>query len=437
MNTVINARFVTPDEAMAHLAEFVSAQLGRPVPAAAPAAKAAPAKAAGPKGFVRQDDPSKYPRRPAGAAGRTSSPYRFTLISPTCLAPVAFHCRGDHVSDRTYGVSPQNDREYCISYQEGVRDLNGLIRQHMSPGISNEYTDKGKGLGQAQYFSGPLMTATYDPSCPGVYSLKVPGPNVSSDMYCYRTAQANAAWQRMENKGLLAVVDERIPKTIVKRGSARELYEDRYNAALGGNQLPAGYRVDKITPDKVTLTIEAPTTSLQSSGKSLQPTSVKADPDEIEIELHSQIRNATVQELYRQTILDLGILLHAETSLLQNLLDPRVYKKREGVPFVPAPEIFGPSGKSQGLDLFACTKEDVFKYVTFCSEHYGEINQTDYIYAVADQLDKNPSSPIDGSGLLYHFGLKRQNPRPKSKRRNPEVKRGKDLIAFLSSDWGD
>ena len=132
-------------------------------------------------------------------------------------------------------------------------------------------------------------------------------------------------------------------------------------------------------------------------------------------------KDVVVQQMDRQTVLDLGIVLHAAPAAWRAILDGMA--PRAGMNYVP------PAAGWGQMDLSDLPEKNLKEMLAFCEKNSDE---DDYRENALDAIADNPSSPYDPvtlEGLLS----KRRNP---YKRPNPEQQRKAAAWSKTISDKG-
>lgn len=410
----------------------VLATLRRSVGLPAGAASAAP-KAAAPVATA-----DKFPHRPKGIAATyrypTQPPPFAIIIAPKCKVPYAVF-RKEGASYKSIGGTPSADLLYVEGYLGvGEMDVSGYVRQHMYDGVLNS-ADRGTGVGPAQYMTGPYFAAIEQgEDCPGTFSRKKDSGKPQQKNYCYREPPATAAWQSMEDRGVAVEVDEsKLPETIASMGTrtVKAPIADLFTADPYAFPLRRQDRqVTDLKPKKLKIAVEVDTDRLIEEAtatspkrgliygevKSVSSKEVSGKVTGIPLSLN------IVQEISRQTILDLGITLWIDPDHEDAILNPAVYTQRPAQPYVPTPAALAE------VDFSTTDSDWVQKIVTFCSERYGLVTPREYVQSFIEAAAGNPTIKVAGAP-------KAQNPRL---RRNPaEDKRTKATLAFLNDEGWD
>lgn len=312
-----------------------------------------------------------FPLRPVGVDGPYTTPqssdvtvadedYLVTLLAPKCLAPVAYFRKKREV----YGYSPDLTRYYAESYFDSSEESeDGYPRVHM-PGLEDKYTDKGKGVGAAQYMSMPFAALDkYGQSA--VFSPY----DDRANKYTYRTNDARLAWAGLYKAGLVDRQDE---------GGYGHETVDLYDVLEAGRG-----PLDNFT-------------SIDS-----------IDPHYAEVE--GDAEGATLDVMFLKTVLLDQSTLHIEPSLLEKIMQERIVSDTDAI--APPPESW------ETTDFLRCTPDEVVQMAEFCAKH-GGLTEQEYLQTVANVVGKNTSYPAGALDSLFaRFGIKKQN--PATKRRNP------------------
>lgn len=314
---------------------------------------------------------SDFPLRPVGVDGPYTTPqssdvvvadkdYFVTLLAPKCLAPVAYFLKKREV----YGYSPDLTRFYAQSYfDSGEESEDGYPRVHM-PGLEDKYTDKGKGVGAAQYMSMPF--AALDKY--GQSAVFSPYDDPASK-YTYRSNDAKRAWAGLYKAGLV----------------------DRQDEGAYGHETVDLYDV-----------LEAGTSPLSNL------TSIDSiDPRYAEVEGGAE--GAILDVMFLRTVLLDQSTLHIDPPLLEKIMQERIVSDTDAI--APPPESW------ETTDFLRCTPDEVVQMAEFCAKH-GGLTEQEYLQTVANVVGKNTSYPAGALDSLFaRFGVKKQN--PATKRRNP------------------
>lgn len=132
-------------------------------------------------------------------------------------------------------------------------------------------------------------------------------------------------------------------------------------------------------------------------------------------------KDIVVQQLNRQTVLDLGIVLHAATAVWPLVLDGMA--PRKGMSYVP------PAAGWAAIDLSDLPEKNLKEMLKFCTDNSGD---RDYKAEAIEAIATNPSCPYDAATLDRLAGSRR-NP---AKRPNPEQQRKAAAWVKTMSDKG-
>jgi len=334
------------------------------------------------------DSAGQFPKRCVGGPNNDARTmqYRFTIIAPLCQMPVACVVQTADTPPHNYCTSPDLSRSYSGGYFGGIQritvDGKQWMRQHMQPGVIAR-DDFGKGVGPANYMSGPLHA---------VCDRGVDVFGTFSEVFG-RTNAADAAWANLL-------------KHHVSTQSITNMRRKR---------IP------------IVSSLRLSTQATKASGMRAIGNAV---PDTVEVVGGDQVFDI----LEAKTILSLGIVLH---------VDPRwqaavTHHRDPSTPYVC------PADMWQYLDLSATDLDSLHKFLVYCSDHNGLDKPAGYLRAAQESLALNPSCPIVPADLPKFFSTKHfpalKGAATRTKKRNPAGPgpAARNLHAFLSDpSWGD
>lgn len=124
----------------------------------------------------------------------------------------------------------------------------------------------------------------------------------------------------------------------------------------------------------------------------------------IEKKIATEVQEASgvVQQLARQTVLDMGIVLHAKASAWQDILHN--HPPRADVPYVPPAEGWA------DIDVSEVNDRHLKDMLKFCAANSG-LDANEYLATALDNLAKNDSLVYDPEDLAAALKVKFRNPR--------------------------